>query len=103
MKHTKNFIATLKKQLNRLKFEIETFKYHLFNQVKYVAPVDISFELGNTSRKTIEEIYTHYYSGKICPKAIKKVKEYKTSPAAIINLCSLCKTGDEFIQKLLKL
>ena len=65
--------------------------------------IDISFELGNASRKTIEEIYTHYYSGKICPKAIKKVKEYKTSPAAIINLCSLCKTGEEFIQKLLKL
>jgi len=65
--------------------------------------IDISLELGNASRKTIEEIYTHYYSRKICQKAIKKVKEYKISPAAIVNLCSLCKTGEEFTQKLLKL
>jgi len=65
--------------------------------------IDISLELGNASRKTIEEIYTHYYSRKICPNAIKKVKEYKISPAAIVNLCSLCKTGEEFTQKLLKL
>jgi AAA+ superfamily predicted ATPase len=65
--------------------------------------IDIAFELGNASRKTIEEIYTHYYSGKICPKALKKVKEYKISPAAIVSLCSTCQTGEEFTEKLLQM
>jgi hypothetical protein len=40
-------IAPLKKQLNRLKFDTETFKFHLLKQAKYVAPADISFVVGN--------------------------------------------------------
>ena len=40
-------IAPLKKQLSRLKFDTETFKFHLLKQAKYVAPADISFVLGN--------------------------------------------------------
>jgi len=63
--------------------------------------IDIAFKLGNASWKTIEEIYTHYYSGKMCQKLLKKVKEYKISPAAIVNLCCSCPTGDEFCQKLI--
>lgn len=42
-------ITPLKKQLNRLKFDTETFKFHLLKQAKYVAPADISFILGNAS------------------------------------------------------
>lgn len=42
-------IAPLKKQLNRLKFDIETFKFHLLKQTKYVAPADITFVLGNAA------------------------------------------------------
>lgn len=40
-------ITPLKKQLNRLKFDTETFKFHLLKQAKYVAPAEISFVLGN--------------------------------------------------------
>lgn len=42
-------IAPLKKQLYRLKFDTETFKFHLLKQAKYVAPGDISFVLGNVA------------------------------------------------------
>lgn len=40
-------LSPLKKQLNRLKFDIEFFKFHLLKTAKYATPADISFVLGN--------------------------------------------------------
>lgn len=72
-----NKIAPLKKQLNRLKFEIKTFKYHLFNQVKYVAPVDISFGLGNpTSTLEITMVSNPFCNP--CSKAHMMLSEWLT-------------------------
>jgi DNA replication protein DnaC len=65
--------------------------------------IDIPLELGNASHKTITQIYNHYYNDKICSNSLKKVKEYKHSPAKIVNLCFTCKTSEEFIQALSKI
>lgn len=65
--------------------------------------IDVPLELGNSSRETISQIYMHYYDKKICPKVINKIKEYKHSPASIINLCTTSENCDEFIKNLLKL
>lgn len=64
--------------------------------------IDIPLELGNASHETISQIYTHYYDEKICVKSLKKIKEYKHSPASIINMCVICKTGKELLEKLTK-
>jgi len=64
--------------------------------------IDIPLELGNASHQTISEIYTHYYGDKICKKKLNKIQEYKYTPAAIVNMCISCKTGDELFKKLIK-
>ena len=65
--------------------------------------IDIPLELGNASHKTIRQIFRHYYGTKLQLNAIKKVKEFKYSPAAIVNLSFTCKTEEEFIEGLKKL
>lgn len=65
--------------------------------------IDVPLELGNASRETISQIYMHYYDKKICSKVINKIKEYKYSPASIINLCTTSYNCDDFIKNLLKL
>jgi len=64
--------------------------------------IDIPLELGNASHQTISEIYSHYYGSKISKKELNKVKEYKYSPASIVNMCIICKTGEELVKKLSK-
>jgi len=65
--------------------------------------IDIPLELGNASHKTISQIYKHYYNNEISSKALKNVKEYKYSPAAIVNLSFTCKSEEEFLKALSKL
>jgi AAA+ superfamily predicted ATPase len=65
--------------------------------------IDVPLELGNASRQTISQIYKHYYNEKICKNVLKQIKEYKHSPAAIINLCSISSNSSEFVKNLLKL
>lgn len=64
--------------------------------------IDISLELGNASHDTISQIYTHYFHDKICGKSLKKIKEYKYSTAAIVNMCITCKNGSELLKKITK-
>jgi DNA replication protein DnaC len=61
--------------------------------------IDIPLELGNASHETISQIYYNYYGKKINQKTLNKIKEYKYSPAAIINVCN-SKTDTEFLKKL---
>lgn len=61
--------------------------------------IDLPLELGNASHETISQIYHNYYGRKINPKTLNKIKEYKYSPAQIINICN-SKTDSDFLKKL---
>ena len=62
--------------------------------------IDIPLEIGNSSHKIISDIYSHYYSEKIPSKILRKIEEYKHSPASIVNLCFTSKSKDKFLDKL---
>jgi hypothetical protein len=63
--------------------------------------IDISHELKNASRNTIQEMYQHLFEKQINLNQLKKVKEYFYSPAEIINMYISHKKEDEFMRRLI--
>ena len=63
--------------------------------------IDISHELKNASRNTIQEMYQHLFEKQINLNQLKKVKEYFYSPAEIINMYISHKKEDDFMRRLI--
>jgi chaperone BCS1 len=64
--------------------------------------IDISHKLTNASHQTIKEIYFHLFGLNIDEELLKKIEEYKFSPAELINIYVTTRNSTEFIETLLK-
>ena len=62
--------------------------------------IDISHKLNNASHQTIREIYNHLFDLNIDEDLLKKIEEYKFSPAELINIYIKNKTSIDFINEL---
>ena len=64
--------------------------------------IDISLELGNSSRKIIAEMYKHFFNKTIDKSTLKQIKSHRFSPAEIVNFyINSNNDEDKFIEYLL--
>ena len=63
--------------------------------------IDITHELNNASRKTISEMYEHYFGKKINTEELQKVNEFFYSPAEIVSIYICNQTEESFMKRLL--
>ena len=63
--------------------------------------IDITLELKNANHQIIGDMYNKLFGYAIHPRDLKRIPEYKYSPASIINTFVKCKSDkDEFIRNL---
>lgn len=59
--------------------------------------IDLTLEMNNASVDVIKEMYNHYYNKIIPDEYEKKLKDYKISPAKIVNLRLENEKDDDFL------
>ena len=64
--------------------------------------IDLTLEMNNASVDVIREMYNHYYGNIIPEEYDKKLKDYKISPAKIVNLRLENEKAEDFLISLLK-
>ena len=64
--------------------------------------IDLTLEMNNASSDVIREMYNHYYGNIIPEEYDKKLKDYKISPAKIVNLRLENEKAEDFLIALVK-
>jgi SpoVK/Ycf46/Vps4 family AAA+-type ATPase len=64
--------------------------------------IDITMKMGNASKKTIQEMYSHFYKKPLSNKSLIGLEDEFYSPAEIINIYIINKDDpDAFVKRLL--
>jgi len=62
--------------------------------------IDVSLELKNATKKTVNEIFNYYYNTNLPRNIFNKLSDYQFSPAKINNIRFLSNTKSEFLKNL---
>ena len=63
--------------------------------------IDVTLEMKNASRKTVADIFWHYYGAEIPDEILEKYEDYSLSPAQLVNIRLNSRNSDEYIEKLI--
>jgi len=65
--------------------------------------IDITLEMKNASRKTVANIYQHYYHMELPNNKLEQYNDYSLSPAQLVNIRLNSRDADEYIENLMKI
>lgn len=75
---------------------------HLDKALVRPGRIDITLDMKNSTKKTINEMYKHYYNEELPYNILNKLEDYKISPATIVNIHLMSEDKTTFISKLLE-
>ena len=80
-----NIIDGIQEATGRILIITSNFYNKLDDALTRPGRIDINMELKNTNHTTIREMYTHFFNKDIKESDLKKIEEYKYSPAYLVN------------------
>jgi chaperone BCS1 len=97
-----NLIDGLHETYGRVLIITSNYFDKLDDAIKRPGRIDITLEMKNVTKNTINEMCKHYYGRHIPMKTMGAIIDYRLSPAEVINIRINSRNFTEFIRNLVK-